>query len=87
MIWFFLDLILLYAPIYGAYTELYAGLSDDLTLEKHQGAYIWPWGRLGQPRKDIQNEAKEGGKSQKLWEWCELETGKFVPANAKSMNG
>ena len=86
MIFLFLDR-LLYKPIYGAYTELYAGLSDDLTIEKHQGAYIWPWGRLGRPRQDIQDEARKGGKSQKLWKWCERETGKFVFADIKATNG
>jgi hypothetical protein len=35
---------LLHEAKFGAYTELYAGLSSEITLEKN-GAYIIPWGR------------------------------------------
>lgn len=73
-----LGALLLHPSIYGAYTELYAGLSPDLTIEKHQGGYIWPWGRAGPVRKDVAAECKPGGKSQKVFEWCERETGKFA---------
>jgi retinol dehydrogenase-12 len=65
---------MLYKFVYGAYTELYAGLSPDLTIEKTQGAYIWPWGRVGSMRSDIAVECKPGEKSEKLYEWCERET-------------
>jgi hypothetical protein len=34
----------LHTPIHGAYTELFAGLSPDVTLENN-GAWIIPWGR------------------------------------------
>lgn len=68
----------LYKSIFGAYTELYAGLSPDLTIEKDQGGYLWPWGRSGPVRKDISDECKDGGNSEKVYEWCERETGKFV---------
>jgi len=70
--------LMLYKSIFGAYTELYAGLSPDLTIEKHQGGFVWPWGRAGTVRSDISAECKTGGKSEKLYEWCERETGKFV---------
>lgn len=68
---------------YGAYTELYAGLSPDLTIEKHSGAYIWPWGRVGYLRPDIQDSLRpeiEGGsgKAAKLWRWCDRETANFT---------
>ncbi|KAK3173359.1 hypothetical protein OEA41_006688 [Lepraria neglecta] len=67
---------MLYDPIYGAYTELYAGLSPDVNAS-HNGTYIVPWGRLHHPlRKDLVLSAKpesEGGSGQalKFWEWSE----------------
>jgi NAD(P)-dependent dehydrogenase (short-subunit alcohol dehydrogenase family) len=36
---------LLHPPKMGAYTELFAGLSGDIT-EKEQGCYVIPWGRI-----------------------------------------
>lgn len=77
MIMNILDLML-YKAIFGAYTELYAGLSPDLTIEKHQGGFVWPWGRAGPVRRDIQAECKVGGNSEKVAQWCERETGKHV---------
>lgn len=74
---------MLHPAINGAYTELYAGLSDDLTYEKHNGKYIWPWGRVGPVRKDVEESLesrREGGKAKAVlfWEWCERETGKYA---------
>jgi retinol dehydrogenase 12 len=69
---------LLHTPIHGAYTELYAGLSPELTIEKDQGVFIWPWGRRGSVRGDIVVECKAGGNSEKLYQWCERETGKWA---------
>ncbi|KAF7719829.1 Uncharacterized protein PECH_007785 [Penicillium ucsense] len=44
---------LLYPPIYGAYSELWAGTSPDLTMEDG-GRPIIPWGRLHpKPREDL----------------------------------
>ncbi|RYP64125.1 hypothetical protein DL771_008905 [Monosporascus sp. 5C6A] len=72
---------LLHEPIFGAYTELYAGLSPDITME-HNGAYVIPWGRLRQDkahkRQDIIKAMKseeEGGLGfgKKFWEWCETQ--------------
>lgn len=70
---------LLHETRFGAYTELYAGLSNEITLE-NSGAYIIPWGRI-QPdkaayRQDIivaMKPKEEGGLgyTKKLWEWCE----------------
>jgi NAD(P)-dependent dehydrogenase (short-subunit alcohol dehydrogenase family) len=76
----------LYEPKFGAYTELYAGLSEDITKERN-GAYVIPWGRVrpdeGCPRKDILNAMRseeEGGLgyAEKLWEWCELKWKPFL---------
>lgn len=64
---------LLYPPKLGGYTELYVGLSPDIT-EKQQGGLIIPWGRVQacNPRKDIY-EALEKGKGKELWEWIEAQ--------------
>ncbi|TVY81251.1 putative oxidoreductase [Lachnellula suecica] len=68
---FFVNRLFLHRPKLGAYTELFAGLSKEVT-EKDQGAYIIPWGRIQpvNPRTDIY-EAMEEGKGKKLWKWCE----------------
>lgn len=63
-----------YDAINGAHTELYAGLSPDLSLEKgDQGAWIIPWGRKASMRPDMVREAEKGeaGIGGKLWDWCE----------------
>ena len=70
--------LLLYPPVFGAYTELFCGLSKDLTVEKDQGVYIVPWGREWSVRKDIQAETKDGGKAAKLYDWCEEVTKKYA---------
>lgn len=44
----------------GAYTELWAGLSPELTTESN-GAYVIPWGRVHpSPRKDLLDALKSG---------------------------
>ncbi|RDL32606.1 Short-chain dehydrogenase protein [Venustampulla echinocandica] len=61
---------ILYPPIFGAYTGLYAAFSPDITMEK-QGAYIIPWGQIHTlPRKDIY-DAIEQGQAERFWQWCE----------------
>ncbi|KAI1075436.1 short-chain dehydrogenase [Whalleya microplaca] len=64
-----------YPPINGAYTELYAGLSEDVTSEI-PGDWIAPWGRFANIRGDLAQGSKpesEGGTglAQKFWEWSE----------------
>ncbi|RFU25349.1 hypothetical protein B7463_g10988, partial [Scytalidium lignicola] len=75
---FFINM-LLSDPIYGAYTNLYAAFSLDISLANN-GAYVIPWGRLHEdkdsPRKDIINAMKDEDKGgfgypKKLWEYCE----------------
>ncbi|KAH8893648.1 NAD(P)-binding protein [Thozetella sp. PMI_491] len=70
---------LLHHPKYGGYTELFAGLSPQITQE-NSGAYVIPWGRIQTDeqcgRKDIVKALKsteEGGLGypKRLWEWCE----------------
>lgn len=69
--------LILHDPKLAAYTELYAGLSPELTME-NQGDYIMPWGRVQEktPRQDFLDAAKpvdEGGQGlgAKFWDWCE----------------
>ncbi|KAE9577791.1 putative oxidoreductase [Colletotrichum fructicola] len=67
---------LLYHPRFGAYTNLWAGFSPDITLEDG-GRWVEPWGRFHpNPRADIINAVKtkeEGGTGQEaaLIEFCE----------------
>lgn len=71
-----------YDPKYGGYTELWAGLSPDLTTE-HNGRYIAPWGRIGRNRPDVEASLKgtaEGGtgKVEQFWQYCERETEQYL---------
>ncbi|KAI1851794.1 hypothetical protein JX265_013151 [Neoarthrinium moseri] len=70
----FLKLIT-YPTLFGAYTELYAGISPDITLEM-SGTWVIPFGRIYPIRKDLVDATKteaEGGTggASKFWEWCE----------------
>jgi NAD(P)-dependent dehydrogenase (short-subunit alcohol dehydrogenase family) len=86
LMWVF-NRVLLYDPIYGSYTLLYAGLSPDLRME-HSGQHIIQWGRIHpddevSPRTDLIHAMKtvdEGGLgyATKLWEWCETKWKPYV---------
>ncbi|KAI1331174.1 short-chain dehydrogenase [Xylariaceae sp. FL0255] len=80
------EMVFRYATIYpavnGAYTELFAGLSDAVGLD-NTGAWIVPWGRV----TDIWRDLLEGSKSEeeggtgiaaKFWKWCEEQTCSFT---------
>jgi NAD(P)-dependent dehydrogenase (short-subunit alcohol dehydrogenase family) len=73
---------LLYPAIFGAYTELWAGLSTDLGMEQN-GGYIIPWGRIHpSPREDLLGALKSvedggSGVAGKFWEWCENATADY----------
>ena len=73
---------LLYPARFGAYTELWAGLSQDLLLEDG-GKHIEPWGRLDEnPRSDLllaMKTKEEGGTGLacEFIEWCEQSTAEF----------
>jgi len=74
---------LLHPPIYGAYTELFAGLSPDATQEKDVDKFIGPWGRFIDLRKDIAQSTKtkeEGGTGVALefWNWSEEQVKPFL---------
>ncbi|THV49388.1 hypothetical protein BGAL_0197g00050 [Botrytis galanthina] len=73
---------LLYKAKMGAYTELWAGLSEGLKMENN-GACVVPWGRIHPgPREDLLLALKgsdEGGSgtAKKFWDWCEGKTTEY----------
>lgn len=74
---------LLHQARFGAYTELWAGTSHDVTMEDN-GGYIVPWGRLHpSPRQDLLQALKtieEGGtgQAQEFQNWCKERTRDFL---------
>ncbi|KAM0425967.1 hypothetical protein ACHAPT_008906 [Fusarium lateritium] len=73
----FLRKVVLYPTIYGAYTNLFAGFSPEVTLEK-SGTFVAPWGRLWHATKDMIAGSKtraEGGTgiAKEFWEWSEAQ--------------
>ncbi|PVI03020.1 putative steroid dehydrogenase [Periconia macrospinosa] len=70
---------LLYAAVYGAYTEIWAGLSSELSI-KDGGNYIIPWGRIHpspSPRHIASLASKEDGgtgEAKSFVEWCDAQT-------------
>ena len=73
----------LYPPRFGAYTQLFAGLSPDLSVDEHSGRWIQPWGRVhAGPRREILAAARskaEGGTglAAEVIQYCERETRSF----------
>lgn len=73
---------LAYPAIQGAYTELWAALSPEVTPAK-SGAYVYPWGRFGDLpvgiEEAIKSEAEGGsGVADKFIAWCDRETEPFA---------
>ncbi|KAG9603313.1 hypothetical protein KCU77_g2229, partial [Aureobasidium melanogenum] len=71
-----------YPSVYGAYTEIYSGLSPDITLEKFSD-WVVPWGRLHPPRTDLLEATEpvsEGGNghAKTFWEWTEEQIEDFT---------
>ena len=64
---------MLYPAVFGAYTELYSGWSEDITIDKGI-SYVMPWGRDGSNllRSDIQAAIGQG-LTDRVWDWCEGE--------------
>ncbi|KAK4992237.1 short-chain alcohol dehydrogenase [Elasticomyces elasticus] len=74
---------LLYPPVLGAYTELWAGWSEEAGRQENNGRYIVPWGRFGSFRDDIVRSLRSerdggNGKAERFWEWCEKESKEFA---------
>jgi retinol dehydrogenase-12 len=70
-----LDAFVLFPPVFGGYTELYAACSPSITASQN-GCFLVPWGRIGYLRSDMikaQKSVAEGGtgEAQKFWDWCE----------------
>jgi retinol dehydrogenase-12 len=65
---------LVYKPVFGAYTELFAGWSEEAGKPENDAKYIVPWGRFGELRTDV--KASQDGV--KLWEWCERESKPYM---------
>jgi NAD(P)-dependent dehydrogenase (short-subunit alcohol dehydrogenase family) len=67
---------LLYKAEMAAYTELYAGLSEDITGERN-GCYVVPWGRVSKNvREDLlvaaaSKESGGTGRAAEVWEYCD----------------
>lgn len=66
---------ILYSAKLGAFTEAWAGLSDEVTMED-AGRYVVPWGKWHvSPRPDILESIKSKaaggtGLAAEFWEWC-----------------
>ncbi|KAI5463234.1 hypothetical protein BGZ63DRAFT_187012 [Mariannaea sp. PMI_226] len=65
-------------PIQGAYTELFAGLSPDVTVEALQNLENWviPYGRIAKIRQDLADACKEAVEQQSghvmdFYSWCD----------------
>nr|POE87143.1 putative oxidoreductase [Quercus suber] len=74
----------MYEANYGAYTELWCGLSPDITTDDG-GKFAIPWGGRWHPspRADIMPsfKTKEGGGTglaAEFWEWCDAQTSKYA---------
>lgn len=65
---------LLYPMIFGGYTELFAGWSEEAGQKDKGGAYVGPWGRFVMLRKDVDQSPHVKA----FWEWCEKETRPYM---------
>ncbi|KAH8647138.1 hypothetical protein BX600DRAFT_150936 [Xylariales sp. PMI_506] len=80
--YWFTTTFLVYPAIYGAYTELWAVLTPELTPDK-SGAYVYPWGRFGPLPVGVEAAIKgesEGGTgiADRFLEWCKKQTEAFT---------
>ncbi|KAI1432280.1 NAD(P)-binding protein [Xylaria sp. CBS 124048] len=73
---------LLHPPVYGAYTNLFAGFSDQVTMDR-SGEFVGPWGKFRSVARDMiegsKTESQGGnGTAQRLWEWSEAQVKPYV---------
>jgi retinol dehydrogenase-12 len=73
----FLAGAIMYPPVNGAYTELFAGLAPEAATLK-EGQWVQPWGRIVQLSKAKDYVGTGNGKAGAFWEWCEGEVAKYV---------
>jgi retinol dehydrogenase-12 len=60
----------------GAWTELYAGWSPEITPQM-SGCYVIPWGRVGTYNEGLQEAIRED-KGDTLWKICEGIVAKYM---------
>ncbi|KXS98362.1 hypothetical protein AC578_4693 [Pseudocercospora eumusae] len=75
--------LLLFPAFLGAYTQLYAGWSDDISVANNNGSYIWPWGRIGCLQKDLEEAVRPGPEERpslaaKFWSWCDESVSEYM---------
>ena len=83
--WWFRAMVrpILYPAKMGAYTELFAGLAEEITMDA-RGVYVIPWGRVHpSPRRDLTNALKskdEGGtgRANEFRGWCNGQVAEFL---------
>lgn len=74
---------LCYEAVDGAYSNLWAGLSPEITLEDN-GRYVMPFGRWhpGQRedlvRATVRKEDGGSGNAREVWEWCDKMTKQYA---------
>ncbi|KAF2012046.1 NAD(P)-binding protein [Aaosphaeria arxii CBS 175.79] len=73
----FLRYTVLYEAKYGAYTMMFAGFSDKISMAQN-GCYIWPWGVIKPNSREDVYKAIDQGKARDFWEWCEDKIGAFM---------
>ncbi|KAL1853675.1 short-chain alcohol dehydrogenase [Diaporthe australafricana] len=66
---------------FGAYTELFAGFSPEVTVQKN-GSFLIAWGRFSSVRDDIaaglkSKEQGGTGLAKTFWDYCESEVNSF----------
>ncbi|ROV98388.1 hypothetical protein VMCG_07206 [Cytospora schulzeri] len=77
-----LEKLMMYPPLNGAYTELFAGLSPEVNIE-NTGCWVIPFGRVYPIREDMvfatrtESEGGTGGNS-KFWEWSEAQVAAYL---------
>ncbi|KAL2024722.1 hypothetical protein VTK56DRAFT_6923 [Thermocarpiscus australiensis] len=71
-----------YPPLLGAYTELFAAFSPEVTMEK-SGSRVAPFGRFYPLREDLykamrlESEGGTGGTA-RFWDWTEEQIGPYL---------
>ncbi|KAI2468307.1 NAD(P)-binding protein [Annulohypoxylon bovei var. microspora] len=79
----FLRMFILHPTVFGAYTELFGGLSPEVTLEK-SGQWVIPWGRFQSLRKDLvagsrsTSEPGGTGTAERFWDWSEEQVRSYL---------
>lgn len=69
--------LVMYDAIFGAYTEMFAAVSPEVTAENNNHRMIISFGRFGMIREDIE-EGANGENGEKLWDYAEKEVSKYI---------